>query len=171
LMRGCAVRVFILVCSVLLASVTAAEAGSCRRAIDPNNPMVSNADYGVTRCRARRDRADPMVWSDAQWRSSLFGGYAQTYNDRYDRRFRRDEHARGAIVRIERNVVMNDEAAPKTKLRRAKFIGVRGQADPKAGRGVLRFDGHRCRGVLVLTWGTLGAKSRCYHNGGRIKTL
>jgi hypothetical protein len=139
------VRGWILVCTFLVAASGAAEAGS----------------------------SDPMVWSDAQWRSSLFGGYTQTYNDRYDRRFRRGERARAAVVRIEQRVAVTvtpEDATPKAKPQRAKLIRVRSDTDFKAGPGVLRFDGHKCRGVLVLTWGTLGAKSRCYQGGGRINT-
>jgi hypothetical protein len=154
--------------------------------------MVTSEDFGIARCRIHKERyhvrdydgegargyadaSDPMVWSDTQWRSTLFGGYSQTSDDRYDRRFRREggELARD-VVRVERRVDVivadaADTAVPVSKPRGPKYTGPRAPSDFKAGSGVLRFGGHDCRGVLVLTWGTLGGKSRCHNSDGRVR--
>lgn len=117
-----------------------------------------------------------MVSSDAQWSSTLFDGYARTYDRRYDTRFRR-EPARAARLhdRIERRIEITisegvaEEVAAEAKPRGPKYTNMRTASDFKTTTGVLRFGGHDCRGVLVLTWGSLGSKSRCHTGDGRIK--
>lgn len=164
-----------------------ADARSCGRAADRDNPMVWNEGFGVSQCRAHRPRyhtrkhdgesargyaaaSDPMVWSDTQWRSTLMGGYSHTYDSRYDRRFRR-EHTAPARVRVEQRIEVTilDEAAlpePEETARGPKHLNMRTAGEFKTNRGVLRFGGHDCRGVLVLTWGSLGSKSRCHVGEG-----
>lgn len=169
-----------------------AEAAACGAA-DPDDPMSWSEDFGVARCRSNApryhrddfagehargyaDSADPMVWSDAQWRSTLFPGYARTHDDRYDRRYRREAiPAAPRAARIEKRVevtIVNDAEAPPAaeRARGPKLISARTPSDMKTTTGVLRFGGHDCRGVLVLTWGTLGSKSRCYNSDGRVRT-
>lgn len=166
-----------------------AQAGNCGRS---DNPMVWGNGFGVSQCRAHKpryhrdafkgerargyaQRSDPLVWPDSQWGSTLFGGYARDYDSRYDRRFRRGGgHGVHRDVRIERRVEITvrddlDFEVEKPKARRARYISSRTPGDMRAGPGVLRFGGHDCRGVLVLTWGSLGGKSRCYRSEGRIK--
>lgn len=169
-----------------------AEAAACGAA-DPDDPMSWSEDFGVARCRTSAPRhhrddyagerargyaesSDPMVWSDAQWRSTLFPGYARTYDDRYDRRYRREETSvvrRAARIekRVEVTIVNDAEAPPADERPRGpKLLMARTASDMKTTTGVLRFGGHDCRGVLVLTWGTLGSKSRCHSGDGRIRT-
>lgn len=168
-----------------------ASARSCGRAADRDNPMVWSEGYGASQCRVHRPRyhagdhrgegarghaaaTDPMVWSDAQWRSTLMNGYSRNYDNRYDRRFRR-EHAARSHARIEQRIEVTIRrgdavAADEAKLRGPKLLNVRTRGEYKTNPGVLRFGGHDCRGVLVLTWGSLGGKSRCHENNSRIKT-
>lgn len=168
------------------------EAAACGAA-DPDDPMSWSEDFGVARCRSNApryhrddhagerargyaDSSDPMVWSDEQWRSTLLPGYARTYDSRYDRRYRREavpgaRHAARIEKRIEVKIV-NDTNAPAEaeRPRGPRLIGVRTPSDMKTTTGVLRFGGHDCRGVLVLTWGPLGGKSRCHSSDGRVRT-
>jgi hypothetical protein len=188
---GCHVRKLGLVLSISIAALVAvpgAQAG-CGRS---DNPMVWNNGFGVSQCLAHKPRyhkdafrgerargyaqsSDPMVWSDTQWGSTLFGGYSHNTNGHYDRRFRRDRgHVAHRHMRIERRVEITvrndmDVEVEKPKARRARYISSRPPGDMRAGPGVLRFGGHDCRGVLVLTWGALGGKSRCHRSDGHIK--
>jgi hypothetical protein len=87
---------------------------------------------------------------------------------------RRDRAARPQ-VRIERQIEVtirqgDAAAADEAKARGPKLLNGRTRGEFKTNPGVLRFGGHDCRGVLVLTWGSLGGKSRCHETGGRIKT-
>jgi hypothetical protein len=191
--HGCVVRFFAFICLLMLTSTVAAtdaNARSCGRPADRDNPMVWSEGFGASQCRVQRPRyhtrdydheaargyaaaSDPMVWSDAQWRSTLMEGYSRSYDSRYDRRFRR-EHAARSHARIERRIevtIRQDGAmsAPDAKARGPKLLNVRTTGEFKTNPGVLRFGGHDCRGVLVLTWGSLGSKARCYGNDGRIK--
>lgn len=180
----------VLVTSVLWLSA-GAKAEACG-AVDPDDPMAWSDGFGVGQCRARAarynvddydgeqargyaDSSDPMVWSDEQWRSTLFAGYAQNYDDRYDRRFRREARSTAQeALRVERQVeitiVSDAEPADEERPSGPKLVRRRAPSDMKTTTGVLRFGGHDCRGVLVLTWGTLGSKSRCYSGDGRIRT-
>jgi hypothetical protein len=168
-----------------------AKAETCG-AVDPDDPMAWSEGFGIGECRARAagyhrddydgeqargyaDSSDPMVWSDEQWRSTLFPGYARNYDDRYDRRSRREARSMAQqALRVERQVeisIVNDaEHADNERPRGPKLITPRAPSDMKTTTGVLRFGGHDCRGVLVLTWGTLGSKSRCYSGDGRVRT-
>lgn len=166
-----------------------ANARSCGRASDRDNPMVWSDGYGASQCRVHQPRydsrdvarertrgyaaaADPMVWSDTQWRSTLMGGYSRNTDSRYDRRFRR-EHAARPQVRNERQIevtIRQGDAADEAGARGPKLLNGRTRGEFKTTSGVLRFGGHDCRGVLVLTWGSLGGKSRCHENNSRIKT-
>jgi len=179
-----------LVMSVLWLSASA-KAEACGAA-DPDDPMAWSDGFGVAQCRTRAARyhlddydgeqargyagsSDPMVWSDEQWRSTLFAGYARTYNDRYDRRVRRDAPSTAQpALRVERQIdikiVTGAQNAREERPRGPKLITRRAPSDMKTTTGVLRFGGHDCRGVLVLTWGTLGSKSRCYSGNGRVRT-
>lgn len=164
-------------------------AGMAQACGNPDDPMSWNEGFGVARCAERgpryhtRDfkgeaargyagRSDPMVWDDNQWRGTLFDGYARTYDRRYDQRTR-PSHAPKVEVRHERRVdiriVESKTAEPEAKPRGPRLINMRTRSDMRTTPGVLRFGGHDCRGVLVLTWGTLGSKSRCYEADGRIK--
>ena len=167
-----------------------ARAEAC--AADPDDPMSWSESFGVAQCRTRAaryhaddyngekargyaDRSDPMVWSDEQWRSTLFPGYARTYDDRYDRRVRREAPSTAqTTLRVERQIdikiVSDAEHAREERPRGPKLIRRHAPSDMKTTTGVLRFGGHDCRGVLVLTWGTLGSKSRCYSENGRVRT-
>jgi hypothetical protein len=167
-----------------------AEARGCRVAADPDNPMMTSESYGVALCRVHRERYrvradrghrprrtgadDPMVWSDHQWRSDLFAGYSRTYDDRYDRRGRPEARHR-LRTHVVAEVLIASAPQPVTSrakpVRRGpKLLSTRQSGNPKAGPGVLRFSGNSCRGVLVLTWGTLGARERCHEAGGRVRT-
>lgn len=192
---GCVVRFFQFVCVLMLPLVfTAYDASARPCGANSDSPMVWNDGFGVSRCRAHRPRyhtrdydgqgargyatsSDPMVWSDAQWRSTLMDGYSRNYDSRYDRRFRREPApAAGTSVRVERQVEVTirqgsevvDE--PQVEPRRARLFNVRTASEFKTNPGVLRFNGHDCRGVLVLTWGSLGSKMRCHEGDGRIKS-
>lgn len=189
--HGCVVRSFGFFALIAIAALFAspgAQAGTCRA--NPDNPMAWDDGFGVSRCRARKPRyhvhdydgesargyaasSDPMVWSDRQWSGTLFDGYARTYDRRYDTRVRREPVRVARQVRIERRIEITisegvPELAEQAKPRRPKFLGVRTAGSFKTNPGVLRFDGHDCRGVLVLTWGSLGGKSRCHDNRTRI---
>ena len=169
-----------------LMSIGVASASSCGSVDDP---MSWDEGFGVSRCRVTQERyhihdydsdgmgragpgdEDPMSWPADQWRSDLFGGYSHDSDDRYDRRARpAPAHAAAAGAAPEAG-----EASPAPTLavrpapRRAKLITVGG--DMKTRPGVLRFGGHSCRGVLVLTWGKLGSKQQCYSSNSRIRSL
>jgi hypothetical protein len=173
----------------------AAASGRCRVAKDIDNPMVSSEGFGVATCHhrgpryftaahlregargyARRVASDPMVWSDAKWRSRLFGGYARTYDDKYDRRFRRGAvAARHVTRRIERVFVTattHIEATETlaTKRRGPKIARLRTSDSADMIENSSSFVGHRCRGILVLKWGVAGSRARCYESRGRIRT-
>jgi hypothetical protein len=186
---GVSVRFFIFVCLMLTLAFAAndASARSCGRAADRDNPMVWSEGLGVSQCRVHRARyhtrkhegeaargyasaSDPMVWSDTHWRSTLMDGYSRNYDSRYDRRFRR-ERASGHHVRIERRVeltILADDAiaALEEQAPGPKHLNMRTAGEFRTNPGVLRFAGHDCRGVLVLTWGSLGSKSRCHVGEG-----
>jgi hypothetical protein len=125
---------------------------------------------------ARRVASDPMVWSDAKWRSRLLGGYARTYDDKYDRRFRRGAvAARYVTRRIQRGFVTatthietTEELAPKR--RGPKIARLRASDGADMIENSSSFVGHRCRGILVLRWGAAGSRARCYESTGRIRT-
>ena len=192
------VRVFFgLLLALVAAGATAggAEASGrgCRN-VSADNPMVSSGSFGVAKCHARGPRyftrsylgegargyaarasSDSMVWSDSRWRGTLFDGYTRTYNDTYDRRFRR---AAPDQVRVHRDVrvIVRTGAAVETdavpaKPRRARLINMRTRADAERYlENSSRFSGHRCGGILVLTWKAGGARSQCHEGKGRIRT-
>jgi hypothetical protein len=121
--------------------------------------MATDEDYGITRC-GDREADDPMVWDGGQWQSGLFGGYAHD----------EPRHPVRVIVRVEQTAMAAPaEAQPERK--GPRLINMRTRADVPAGRGVLRFEGHDCRGVLVLTWGALGSKISCHEGGGKLRTI
>lgn len=184
---GVSVRVFVFVCLMLALGATANEA-SARPCGDSDNPMVWDEGFGASQCRAHRprydarrpvgnaatDASDPMVWSDKQWGSSLMGGYSRNYDSRYDLRYRRDQAA-AHPVRFEKRVevtILADDAVDlvEESARGPKHLNMRTAGEFKANPGVLRFGGHDCRGVLVLTWGSLGSKSRC-HVGDPLRSV
>jgi len=165
------------------------------RSVSADNPMVSNSSFGVAKCHARgaryfsrsylgegargyasRASEDPMVWSDSRWRSTLLSGYAQTYNDRYDRRFRRAAHD-DMMARLDVRVIVTTgpaidsaESEP-AKPRRARLINMRTRADAEHYlQNSSKFSGHRCGGILVLSWKAGGARSQCYEGKGRVRT-
>jgi hypothetical protein len=182
---------FALIAIAALFASSGSQAGACGAKADRDNPMAWDEGFGVSRCRAQQPRyhvrdydgesargyatsSDPMVWSDTQWSGTLFDGYARTYDRRYDTRVRR-EPARAARpqIRIERRVEVTiregvPELSEQAKPRGPKFLGARTAGAFKTNPGVLRFDGHDCRGVLVLTWGSLGGKARCHDKRTRI---
>jgi hypothetical protein len=165
------------------------------RGVSADNPMVSNSGYGVAKCHQRgaryftrsylgegargyaaRGSSDPMVWSDSRWRSALFGGYTRTYNDTYDRRFRRAGPDSVTVQRDVRVIVrtgaMADaiEAAP-AEPKRARLINMRTRADAEHYlANSSKFSGHRCKGILVLTWKAGGARAKCHEGHGRVRT-
>ncbi len=150
--------------------------------------MAWDDGFGVSHCRAQKPRyhvhdydgesahgyaasSDPMVWSGTQWSGTLFDGYARTYDRRYDTRVRPEPVRPQARLERRFEITISEgvpELAEQTKPRGPKFIGERTLSSFKTNPGVLRFDGHTCRGVLVLTWGSLGGKSRCHDNRTRI---
>ncbi len=144
-----------------VASVGPASAG-CRSEVDADNPMVTDEDYGITRCGDRSDD-DPMVWQGDRWQSSLFGGYA---NDERDR----PAHV---VVHVQQTMITTAPASADAQpaRKRARLINTRTGLERAAGRGVLRFDGRNCRGALVLTWGPLGSKISCHERGGKLRTI
>lgn len=173
----------------------AEAAGRGCRTVSADNPMVSSASHGVAKCHARGARyfarstlgegargyarrvsSDPMVWSDSRWRGTLFDGYARTYNDTYDRRFRRAAPDRVKVHRDIRVIVRTGrdveiiETAP-TKPRRARLINMRTRGDAERYlENSSKFSGHRCSGILVLTWKAGGARAQCHEGKGRIRT-
>jgi hypothetical protein len=193
------VRVILgLLLAVVAAGATAGGAdasGRGCRSVSADNPMVSSGSFGVAKCHVRgaryftrsylgegargyaaRASSDPMVWSDSRWRGTLFDGYTRTYNDAYDRRFRR---AGPDQVRVHRDVRVIVRTGPAVeaidtvpaKPRRARLINMRTRADAERYlENSSKFSGHRCSGILVLTWKAGGARSRCYEGKGRIRT-
>jgi hypothetical protein len=171
----------------------AAASGRCRVARDADNPMVSSEGFGIATCHkrgpryftaaylgesargyARRVASDPMVWSDAKWRSRLFGGYARTYDDKYDRRFRRGAVAAHVARRIERVFVTATTHIETTqtlarKARGPKIAHLRSSDGADMIENSSSFVGHRCSGILVLRWGAAGSRARCYESKGRIR--
>lgn len=186
-----------LLLAVLAMGATAGGAdasGRGCRGVSADNPMVSNTSFGVSKCHARgaryfthrylgegargyaaRGSSDPMVWSDSRWRSGLFGGYTRTYNDTYDRRFR---SATPDQVRVQRDVriIVRMGAEAETvdapaKPKRARLINMRTRADAEHYlENSSKFSGHRCKGILVLSWKAGGARSKCYEGHGRVRT-
>lgn len=165
------------------------------RGVSADNPMVSNSGYGVAKCHQRgaryftrsylgesargyaaRTSSDPMVWSDSRWRSSLFGGYTRTYNDTYDRRFRSAAPGSLTVQRDVRVIVRTGpmvEAADAEPARpkRARLINMRTRGDAEHYLATSsKFSGHRCKGVLVLTWKAGGARAKCHEGQGRVRS-
>jgi hypothetical protein len=155
-----------------------------------DNPMTSSEGFGVASCKryvpryhsrdhlgegargyARRASSDPMVWSDARWRSTLMGGYARTSDRRYDLRFRRVVERR--IVRIEKLIVESttpDQVSRQiVKPRGAKSAYLRRNAETDLLERGSAFVGSQCRGVLVLTWKAGVARSQCVAGDTRIR--
>lgn len=189
--------IFGLLLAVVAAGATAGGAdasGHGCRSVSADNPMVSSGSFGVAKCHARgaryftrsylgegargyaaRASSDPMVWSDSRWRGTLFDGYTRTYNDTYDRRFRRAAPDRVSVHRDVRVIVrtgaaVETDAAP-AKPRRARLINMRTRADAERYlENSSKFSGHRCSGILVLTWKAGGARSQCHEGKGRIRT-
>lgn len=192
-------RVFFgLLLALVAAGATAggAEASGrgCRN-VSADNPMVSSESFGVAKCHARGARyftrsylgegargyaarvsSDPMVWSDSRWRGTLFDGYTQTYNDTYDRRFRQAEPEdtvvhRDVHVIVRTGIAVEPIDAVPAKPRRARLINMRTRADAERYlENSSKFSGHRCSGILVLTWKAGGARSQCHEGTGRIRT-
>jgi hypothetical protein len=158
-----------------------------------DNPMTSSEGFGVASCKryvpryhsrdhlgegargyARRPSADPMVWSDARWRSTLMGGYARARDRRYDLRFRRAVAGEHRIVRIEKLIVEGaTHAEPSSrqivKPRGAKSAYLRRNAETDLLERGSAFVGSQCRGVLVLTWKAGVARSQCVAGNTRIR--
>jgi hypothetical protein len=166
----CAVRVLGCVAVFLFAMTAAGGVARCAK----RGPRYHTDDFKGERARGYAKSSDPMVWNDNQWRSTLFDGYARTYDRRYDQRVRPRPSAVKVDVRRERRVEIEirngAQADVEAKPRGPKHLNVRTRGEFRTNPGVLRFAGHDCRGILVLTWGALGSKSRCYDSGGRIKT-
>jgi hypothetical protein len=181
-------RICFALAALTIAAVTmdiAAASGRCRVAKDIDNPMASSEGFGMATCHnrgpryfttthlgegargyARRVSSDPMVWSDAKWRSRLFGGYARTYDDKYDRRFRRTATpVRHVVRRIERVFVTS-----MTRLETTKAVLVKPRGPKITNLRTRESIGHGCRGILVLRWGAAGERARCYENRRRIRT-
>jgi hypothetical protein len=176
------------------ASVDGAQAGGCRP-VSADNPMTTRATFGIATCRAwlppyhffdfigesargyvHRRPSDPMVWSDAMWRSTLFDGYSETYNDMFDLRFRRRAYFAPwlAARRIEQRIVIREtlsaaEVVGDAGRRRAKVLNMRTKQVVQPLENSSRFAGHRCSGILVLTWKAGGARSRCHEGTTRIR--
>jgi hypothetical protein len=114
-----------------------------------------------------------MVWSDSKWRSTLFGGYTRDYDTRYDRRFRRAEVGPTRIVRVETVVVIDRQAAPAgeaaTKNPGPKRAYLRRNAETDRLEKGAQALGHRCQGILVLTWKAGVPRSQCFDNDKRIR--
>lgn len=179
--------------AAVLATVMSLDDASARsRCGDSRSPMVTSQGYGVAACRGhapryysrahlgegargymRRTSSDPMVWSDARWRSSLMGGYVRNTDSRFDRRFRHDGGGEIRVVKhVERIVVIEEAAAPAkatpAKKRKSRLISLGGDREEII-ENSSRFRGHRCSGILVLTWGAGGSRARCYDERGRIR--
>ncbi len=156
--------------------------------------MVATEGFGIATCKerrvryhahdylgegargyARRSASDPMVWPDDMWRSSLMGGYARDYDGAFDLRFRRSAPVRRQVVYSEARVIISNapyatavsEPPPPRRAKAVRLGG--GKTDVMENR--VGFAGHRCPGVLVLTWSQAGSKARCYNDQGRIRTL
>jgi hypothetical protein len=160
-----------LLAAVSVAMSSPAYAG-CRAAADPDNPMMTDEDYGIARCRrdAQPSAEDPMVWPADQWLSDLMPGYSRSYDDRYDTRFSNEPApVRVREVSIEKHVeIRGDDAHPPVRVR-PKVLGVR--SDANGGANVVRGGHRKCRGVLVLTWGPLGSKAHCHSGRGRARRI
>lgn len=160
-------------------------AGPARSDCAGDSPMHFSERFGVATCRAHEPRydspastaavrfasaEDPMVWSDDQWRTSLFN-YNEATNGAYDRRARGPAPQR-VEVEVERRVIDDERHAPvaSAKPRGPKIIDAGSRRQINARPGVLRFEGHNCRGVLVLTVGEAGTTARC-KEGRRFQML
>ncbi len=169
--------------------------------------MVSGSSFGVATCNTRRApryhahdydddgysvsaSEDPMVWSGDQWRSDLFGGYRNDYDDGYDRRFRPAPRTRAIVVH---EVLSVDVAGPAAEALSHGFkVGVAGpsgvnwtvyktapRANDSGAHGMRIWRGgavcDTCRsgavvrpatrcaegGSLIITWTEGGAEYRC----------
>ena len=98
----------VLACTLLLAAASTAQASErnrswCRHLANSNDPMVWGEGFGVGTCNdraatpyqpwysavpVRKNRNDPMVARD-DWRVNGFSAYDHSYDDHYDRRWRR----------------------------------------------------------------------------------
>jgi hypothetical protein len=181
------------VAAISMVPIFDATAGACRGR-DRDNPMVASEGFGVATCATRgpryhsrdfrgesargymrRNVSDPMVWSDAQWRSTLMSGYARDDDSRYDRRFRRAAPGGTRVVRsVARVIITNDTSATLAEAqvapRRSMAMRVRdGETDVMENRS--GFAGHKCSGILVLRWGAAGSRARCHNDKGRVRTL
>lgn len=163
--------------SPILVSQEAAAGSGCRAS---DNPMVWHEGFGVSRCTqlnargtVRRASSDPMVWSDNRWRSTLFGGYRRDYDTRYDRRFRRAEVSPTRIVRVETVIVVDRQAEPAaaeaTKNPGPKRAYLKRNAETDRWQKGSQAMGHRCSGILVLTWKAGVPRSQCFDNDNRIR--
>lgn len=171
---------------VSLTTVQAAVASDCARS---DTPMMSSEGFGVAACKQYAPRehlgegvrgyaragSDPMVWSDARWRSTLMGGYARSGNGRYDRRFRRRMVDAPRIVRTIEAVVIARTPAPEpaterlAKRRGPKFAYLRRKAETERLEQGSNFVGHQCRGILVITWKAGVARPQCLDSNARIR--
>jgi hypothetical protein len=189
---GKTVLVAIVAFAISALAIGDAAARPCSR--DRDNPMVASDGFGVTRCAkrgpryhtrdylsegargyARRASSDPMVWSDARWRSRLMGGYARDYDHRYDRRFRRSEPGEVRVARsVARVIITNARQAEAMseppKPPRSSLLQIRGRGAVDVMSNRSGFAGHQCPGVLVLRWGASGSRAHCYTNQGRVRT-
>jgi hypothetical protein len=194
LVRKVVFGLLVAACAAGAMSDVAQAGGRGCRPVSASDPMRTSQTFGIATCGARGPRyhtndfvgeaargyahrrsSDPMVWSDAQWRSSLFDGYSDTYNDTYDRRFRRTGHDRHVIVqRIEQRIVIREAptkivATAPAKRTRAKVLNMYTRQKVQPLENSSHFAGHRCDGILVLTWKAGGARSQCHQSGGRIR--
>lgn len=192
-MRKIVFGLLVAACAAGATTGVAQAGGRGCRPVSADDPMRTSQTFGIATCNARgpryhindfvgegargyahRDSEDPMVWSDAQWRSDLFDGYVETFNDTFDRRFRRSAHVEPHLIvqRIERIIVKDTPTmvveAPAAKPRRAKVLNMRTKRETVL-ENSSRFTGHQCDGVLVITWKAGGARSRCHDTPTRIR--
>ena len=162
--------------ALMVLCLTGATAPALADCGDSENPMSSTEGFGVAQCRTYAPRydaravpaprhyasaEDPMVWSDDQWRTSLFD-YNETSNGAYDRR-ERQAAPQHMDVEIEPPAAVESGAEPvqAVKPRGPKLMDARSRREITARPGVLQFEGHKCNGVLVLTVGEAGTIARC----------
>lgn len=107
---------------------------------------------------AADDAINPMVWSQNQWRSDLFGEYARHHQKRGARRYLDIRVETVTVEKIDAAEMIAREQSP----RRARLILI-GEANQRTAtiRHVLGAE-RKCQGMLVLTWDGNRALSRCH---------
>ena len=161
--------------ALVVFSFTGAVAPALADCGDSESLMASSESFGLAQCRPHAPRydapasapvrrayasaEDPMVWSDDQWRTSFFG-YDETSNGAYDRR-QRAMPAPAPVVEVAPPVHVPTAAEPVRAVPPPKVIDTRSRREVVSRPGVLRFEGHDCNGVLILTVGEAGTTARC----------